>query len=172
MKQVNRCARLTKFKLTTLTFSYIIKLVNKGAYMVKERSVIALELKRPLEMSEIKNIAIVVREQFENQRINMRLLRELYHRYNPEVEDIDSFVRHAGNLFPKLNCGLATVYLRHKLGVGNIVNGKYRDEDHTFLLLGNNNEKGIVADITADQYGGPDIYVGPLQSPWGFKPKK
>ena len=68
-------------------------------------------------------------------------------------------------MFPNLNCGLATVYLRKLFSDGRIVNGKYKDNNHTFLLL----EDSVVVDITSDQYGGPKVYVGPLQSPWSLE---
>ena len=68
-------------------------------------------------------------------------------------------------MFPNLNCGLATVYLRKLFSDGKIVNGKYQNKNHTFLLL----EDSVVVDITSDQYGGPKVYVGLLQSPWSLE---
>jgi hypothetical protein len=41
------------------------------------------------------------------------------------------------------------------------VRGTYSGYSHTFLLLGGN-----VVDITADQFDGPPVYVGPLTQPW------
>jgi hypothetical protein len=88
------------------------------------------------------------------------LLVDLYHAYNPAVSDAERYVEVALEMFPLGNCGLATVLLQHYLG-GEIVNGSYDGRAHTFLLL-----YGLVVDITADQFGGPEVYVGPLQAPW------
>ncbi len=112
---------------------------------------------------KLKFLITKAREEFEKDRIDERLLRELYQEYN-QLEDINGFMKRAKNLFPHLNCGLATVYLRKILQTGKIVNGKYNDNDHTFLLV---NEQTVV-DITSDQYGGPKVYVGPLQEPWSL----
>ena len=51
------------------------------------------------------------------------------------MKDVDSFVNKSKELFPKLNCGLTTVYLKRVLGEGEIIQGKYKDENHTFLLI-------------------------------------
>jgi len=80
--------------------------------------------------------------------------------YNP-VANIESFLDWAKDQFPKLNCGLTAVYLKHHLGTGQIIKGSYNKEHHTFLEIGDN-----IIDITADQFGGPKIYVGPLKLPW------
>ncbi len=100
-----------------------------------------------------------VRLEFEKKKVPKQILAQLYIRYNPTV-DGDLFVAEAEKMFPRLNCGLASVYLRQVLG-GDIVRGKYGEHDHTFLML-----DGQVVDITADQYGGPKVYVGNLCSPW------
>lgn len=62
------------------------------------------------------------------------------------------------------------MYLKHILGIGKEERGKYGEEDHTFLLIEEEKpEQRLVIDITSDQYGGPRVYVGPLQAPWGLK---
>ena len=111
-----------------------------------------------------KNIAIKTRKAFEAKRIDKSILRKLYTQYHP-VKNINVFMNRATDLFPNLNCGVASVYLKHVLGKGSIVNGNYSNNNHTFLLL---NKKTII-DITADQYGGPKVYVGPLKNPWGLR---
>ncbi len=126
-------------------------------------------LRPPLELSEIKDMAIDIRRQFEEHEIEDDLLIRLYHDYNPQVEDIKLFVESAKELFPNLNCGLATAYLKECLQMGRIVNGEYNGENHTFLLIENISEEPILVDITSDQYGGPDIYVGPVVAPWTIK---
>lgn len=117
-----------------------------------------------MNLSIVEQIASEARADFENLRINETELKQLYQQYNP-LEDIDSFMRTAGEIFPHLNCGLATVYMKRLFPDGKIVNGKYHNNDHTFLLL----EESVVVDITSDQYGGPRVYVGPFQSPWSLK---
>ena len=116
-----------------------------------------------MDLSSVKQIACKVRADFEARRIDEDRLKQLYQQYNP-LEDIDSFMRSAREMFPNLNCGLATVYMRSLFPDGKIVNGKYQDNNHTFLLL----QDLIVVDITSDQYGGPKVHVGPIQSPWLF----
>lgn len=117
----------------------------------------------PLNLLNIKQIADKIRADFEAQRINESELKQLYSHYNP-LKDIDSFVRNAREMFPKLNCGLATICLKRLFPQGKIINGKYNNNNHTFLLL----EESIVVDITSDQYGGLRVYVGPLQNPWSL----
>jgi hypothetical protein len=69
--------------------------------------------------------------------------------------------------FPTFNCGFTSVYLRERLGYGEITNGRYDNKLHTYLAIG---ETAIapetIVDITADQYNGPEVYVGPLVKPW------
>jgi len=124
-----------------------------------------------MKVNDFKNIARKIRKEFEAKKIDTSILKKLYIQYHP-VKDIHVFINRATIFFPNLNCGIASVYLKHTLGKGSITNGNYNDNSHTFLLL---NKKTII-DITADQYGGPKVYVGPLKSPWGLKklqkPKK
>ena len=108
-----------------------------------------------------KRILINIRNQFEKGKVDQQLLKKLYTAYNL-INKIELFVRKATGFFPNLNCGLATVYIRHVLGKGEVVNGYYEKNSHTFLLLDNN----TIADITADQYLGPKVYFGPLRAPW------
>ena len=106
-------------------------------------------------------IASQARRDLKRKKISDKLLIDLYKKYNPLI-DIEKFIEESKKLFPKLNCGLATVYLKHLIQEGEIINGKYEDKNHTFLLL----KSKIVLDITSDQYGGPKIYVGKLKKPW------
>ncbi|MBS3169954.1 hypothetical protein J4210_05720 [Candidatus Woesearchaeota archaeon] len=117
-----------------------------------------------MNLSNIKKMASQARADFEARRIDEAELKQLYQQYNP-LEDIYSFMKSAREMFPNLNCGLATVYLQRLLLDGKIINGKYKDNNHTFLLL----EESVVVDITSDQYGGPSVYVGSLQSPWSLE---
>lgn len=114
-----------------------------------------------LTLTEIESAAYAVRQEFEQSTVDPQLLAELYQTYHP-IEDIDVFLQRAKSLFPALNCGIASVYMQHRLQAGTVLRGSYAGQPHTFLSLG----EGAIADITADQYGGPAVYVGPLQPPW------
>lgn len=97
---------------------------------------------------------------FEQKKIPLTLLEELYRTYN-SLPDLSQFMRKSQNLFPDLNCGIASLYLKHILGRGEIRKGLYGNHQHTVLLLDDQ-----IIDITADQFGGPRIYRGPLTYPW------
>jgi hypothetical protein len=116
-------------------------------------------------MSHLLKTAIIARSKFQDNVIKSSLLSELYKKYNPRVEDIDEFVGLASKSFPDLNCGLASVYLQHTLQEGKIVQGSYNNHNHTFLKV-----RSEIVDITADQFGGPKVYVGALVLPWSLTP--
>jgi hypothetical protein len=103
---------------------------------------------------------VIIRKDFENGAISESILGELYANYN-DINDTALFVRRAKKIFPNGNCGLATLYLREILAKGEVIQGSYAGEAHTYLLI----DEQII-DITADQYGGPEVYVGPIISPW------
>ena len=103
------------------------------------------------------------RRDFEQKNIDVELLTTLYSQYN-RVPNVESFIQKALDIFPKLSCGVATVYLRYAIGEGEIISGKYKTSGHTFLLI---NDR--LLDITADQYDGPKIYVGKPGIPWAIK---
>lgn len=111
--------------------------------------------------ADLKKKASRVRKQFERGAIPPFVLAGLYDSYNP-VTEITRFVSVAQEIFPRLSCGLASTYLRQLLQKGVVVNGTYEGNGHTFLLI----DDCLVVDITADQFGGPKVYVGPLQIPW------
>lgn len=117
-----------------------------------------------MNISFIEQIASKTRNEFENGTVNKSELKQLYQEYNP-IEDAESFVKTAESIFPKLNCGLTSVFLKKLLPRSRIMKGKYQNNDHTFLLLNDS----IVVDITADQYDGPKVYVGSLKNPWCLK---
>ncbi len=101
------------------------------------------------------------RREFEMGTVNQELLLGLYRDY-ADVGDTLKFINKAKEIFPNGNCGLASLYLKENLG-GEVVQGKYGEHNHTFLLVDE-----TVIDITADQFGGPKVYVGPLRLPWSF----
>ena len=112
-------------------------------------------------MKDISTTVQAMREDFEQGHIDMPKLKLLYLRYNP-IPDIDGFFRRAQTKFPECNCGIATLYLQDRLLIGDVVHGTYAGRGHTFLLI----DGKTVVDITADQFGGPPVYIGPLQCPW------
>ena len=116
-----------------------------------------------MNILEIKLTTSKIRSNFEKGKVSSAELKKWYQNYN-KIEDIDFFIKEAKELFPRLNCGLATIYLKKIIKNGNIINGKYGKNNHTFLLI----NKELIVDITADQYGGPKIYVGPVQGPWSL----
>ncbi len=105
--------------------------------------------------------AVAIRRDFERRLIEPGLLEKIYTVYNPALTNPESFLATATQLFPALNCGLASVYLQTVLGKGEIIHGTYKSEGHTFLAI-----KNLIIDITADQFGGPKVYVGTLRWPW------
>jgi hypothetical protein len=105
--------------------------------------------------------AIDAREQLSRRRVDPELLARLYYAYN-RIPDVDAFVESGLRMFPRLCCGLASSYLRGRLGEGVVCRGSYGGQRHSYLLV-----RGSVLDITADQFGGPEVYHGPLVSPWG-----
>ncbi len=94
------------------------------------------------------------------------LLASLYFQYNA-VAERRLFVDRALEMFPRLCCGLASVYAQHRLGGGAVVRGWYDRERHTFLSF-----RGWVVDLTADQFLGPAVYVGHLRAPWRGGPAR
>lgn len=126
-------------------------------------------IRERVELSAIQRAAGEARKQFEDRKVDSRTLEKLYAAYNPDVGDVALFIQRARELFPHLNCGLASVYLREILHLGTVTPGKYLDQDHTFLLIDDGQEEPVVVDVTSDQYGGPPVYVGPLQAPWALK---
>ncbi len=151
-----------------LTFNFFLSVIYPKKYNGVRESRQFVYIKNIL-MHGPKSIQKVVqkaRDDFENRNISSDLLCNLYLKYDSGI-DIVEFLRQASEIFPKLNCGLASIYLRHILKEGEIVQGSYKMHNHTFLKIEN-----LIVDITADQFGGPKIYIGPLKSPWSFKPRK
>ncbi|PIN88827.1 hypothetical protein COU60_05380 [Candidatus Pacearchaeota archaeon CG10_big_fil_rev_8_21_14_0_10_34_76] len=116
-----------------------------------------------IELQELNSLVIQARHNFENNQIEFNLLKKLYIQYN-SIKGIDRFLKDAQSLFPKLNCGVTSVYLRHLLKKGDVIKGYYKGHKHTFLKVDDK-----IIDITSDQYGGPKIYIGPLVPPWKIK---
>lgn len=125
-------------------------------------------------LHEVRTIAERTREDFESGRIQVDHLLKLGGTYLPDQADkwerSVSRVSAALEIFPALCCELATTVLRHRVGFGNIVQGRYDINSHAYLDLDHSDlPDHTIGDITADQFGGPSIYVGPLRDPWGTK---
>lgn len=114
-----------------------------------------------MDYESIGSIAREVRRKFERKEIPPEELEQLYFDYN-SIKDIKTFIRRALESFPRGNCGLASVYLQRLFPEAEVVRGRYEEQPHTFLVLREN----TVIDITADQFGGPEVYVGPLCGLW------
>lgn len=103
---------------------------------------------------------VEVRAAFEARSCDNGIAAAAYQAYT-SVPDIELFLWRAQVLFPALNCGLCSAYLRSVLSCGSIVHTRYNGHPHTVLAVDN-----VIIDITADQYGGPPIYVGAARPPW------
>ncbi len=112
----------------------------------------------------VRQVATQARADFEEDKIPRDLLTHLHGEYCTNI-DPGLFVHEALAIFPTGNCGLASVYIRHQLQFGEVTHGSYAGEGHTFWHLG----KAMLADITADQFDGPQVYVGPLIEPWSLE---
>lgn len=116
-----------------------------------------------VDCKQLEKKAYRVRRKFERGTIPPFELAWLYDSYNP-ILDITRFISTAQEIFPRLSCGLASAYLQRLLQKGVVVHGTYKGHGHTFLLI----DDHWIVDITADQFGGPKVYVGPLKSPWSM----
>lgn len=106
-------------------------------------------------------LAVKARQDIESGKVDKTLLARLYREYNPQVKDLEAFIDYGLAIFPNLCCGIASVYLRHLLGDGEVVQGNFNGQRHTYLLV-----ESKVVDITSDQYNGPRVYIGELITPW------
>lgn len=82
--------------------------------------------------------------------------------------------------FPNEACQFASAELRRRIGYGNIVEGHFYETGdgtdisnvrwwHAFVNLGRlAGAETLIADITADQFGGPAVHVGELREPWSI----
>lgn len=111
-------------------------------------------------LDEIADIAIEARLEFIHKTINQRLLSALY-RYHFPINPIHPHLPRLLQEFPNNGAQLATTYLQYIFG-GEITKGQYERHNHYFLTLPRN----VIVDITADQFGGPEIFVGKIRPPW------
>ena len=116
-----------------------------------------------MELSRIEQIVREARGVFEKGDVYGPELEQIYRgriKVGPKWPwpPLDQLQEH----FPEGNCAVATAYLGELIPESKIVYGYYEDRSHFFLLL----DPVAVVDITADQFGGPKVYVGPLETPW------
>lgn len=122
-----------------------------------------------LNAVELRAIAETSRTDFESGAISVDHVLEVGRLYLPAgaIDMYGAEVPAILTYFPSMACDLASAVLRHRVGYGEVSEGSYEGLVHTFLNLG---ETALgpetIVDITADQYGGPRMYVGPLTEPW------
>jgi hypothetical protein len=94
------------------------------------------------------------------------ILRAMQRYYEPSsLQEVDIHViSKIITGFPQRCCDAATALLGVRLGGGLIVPGLYENNRHSYLLVGD-----VMADITADQFNGPPVYIGPLAEPWSVQ---
>lgn len=117
---------------------------------------------------QIEDIALVARAAFETRTVPRPILRSILSlSFAPgaSISELDPILDLFEDVFPYENCDLATGYLQHQLGEGELTIGAFNGRPHVFLSLFVGLER-VAVDITADQFGGPPVYVGPLQAPW------
>jgi hypothetical protein len=130
-----------------------------------------------LEVKELETVAWEARRQFEQGTVPMDVLLELCPDIYPhsklpfEPDRAQRVLRSDMSTFPDPCCRLASVYLKHVIGYGEVTDGMYGNgtrEDGLHVFWSDvPRENDTIIDITGDQYpGGPKVYVGPLRLPW------
>jgi hypothetical protein len=130
---------------------------------------------------EILAVAVSARHDFETKALELSYLqslvkRELIYIAESYKDDLTSWIEQTIMTFPGDGCELASAVLLDRLQSGKIIYGRYVHEpigphnikkSHTFWSQeGTLSEHTLIADITADQYGGPPVYVGTMVQPW------
>jgi hypothetical protein len=144
---------------------------------------------------DLQKIALETRRDFEAGLIAVEHLVVVFRLHRPDVaalEDEEATrqgVENALRGFPVSACETATAELRHRVGRGEIIVGSYGQDDgghydheqeryvdgyfeygarpHTFLGMGSTAlAPSTIMDITADQFGGPKVYVGNWCNPY------
>lgn len=116
--------------------------------------------------------ALAVREMLSTKSYDkdeiVHLTQNFYSKSNPE--HIQRSVEACLPNFPRGCCDFASLLLQDRIQDGEVTTGVYYKrprafDAHAFLQLG-----GILCDLTADQFGGPRIYIGEFVLPWALKP--
>jgi hypothetical protein len=138
-------------------------------------------LMTPPNIETVLNIAERTRRDFEIGAITVPHLVEIALINRPNLTDEQlKYLRvgaegGVGN-FPDEACQVATDELKHRLGFGKIIDGSYLVSEpggheefsrHEFLDISDpDSAERTIVDITADQFGGPPVYVGEWRRPW------
>jgi len=149
----------------------------------------------PYNFEKLHQIATETRRDFLDKKISALLLAQVLRIHRPEVVAGESevvtlsCVVRAIETFPGNSCDSASAELRRRIRYGEIVVGCYGKDDggyydeakkrwvaglmecgdryHSFLDVGETDvARSTIVDITADQFGGPAVYVGDLHEPW------
>lgn len=79
--------------------------------------------------------------------------------------EVDKLMETAKRLFPTGCCGLASCLVAAEIPDAKVVTGAYvhdgEERPHTWVEY-----ESMVVDVTADQFGGPRVYVGEKTSEW------
>jgi hypothetical protein len=124
-----------------------------------------------LEISRIMSEAAVARHELASNTVDRKLLADLCLPYASSFGgNVDHFLDRTLPNFPDGNCGVASIYLKHRLEGGELRNGTFHGLTHVVLDLSEVvlQYDDLISDITADQFGGPKIYVGPMRDPWSL----
>jgi hypothetical protein len=120
-------------------------------------------------VKDLHTIAGEARSAFESGQVTVDMLIGLYSNIeNRRVQDLGRLAVEIDYLlpyFPYQNCEYASVYLGSQVGQGQMLCGYYDFRPHKVWDVGPVVGETIM-DITADQFGGPPIYIGPLVLPW------
>ena len=126
-----------------------------------------------MDKTEIEKIASDVRRLWESGAIATEKVAFTYrswlNRLNLQLSEEESIqlVTEAIAMFPTGCCGLASCVLAEHLDNATIVRGYWKASPpcpHTWISVGE-----LMVDITADQFGGPPVFVGPLEAPWSLE---
>lgn len=130
---------------------------------------------------QIMPIAIQARKEFEDKSVKVQYLKSLVETHLAYIADnykdgLTQWIEQSVANFPANCCELGAAVLLDRIGEGIIAHGRYEHEpigphnirkSHTFWVqLESVGEIRLMADTTADQYGGPPIYVGTIKHPW------
>ena len=130
---------------------------------------------------EIMPIAIQARRDFDNKSVDVQYLKSLVEKHLPYIAEnykdgLTQWIEQSVANFPIDCCEIGAAVLLDRVGEGEIAHGRYEREpigphnirkSHTFWTQAETPGKtALMADITADQYGGPPIFVGSLKRPW------
>ena len=117
-------------------------------------------------IEKVRGAALQARSDFEKCIVSKDLMRELSISSDPALQHVfDRYFDDTIQKFPRGNCRLAAIYLKHLAGFGHVAEGTYGGNYHRFWA---GEEGELIADITADQFGGPKVYVGRVVAPWSI----